>query len=114
MSELQDTLNQIMSDPEAMRRVQRLGEQLGLSQSQSTPSPPVPPPVPPDGNAELLSAIGKLAPLMNAAPQNDEAAALLNALQPFLSGEKQERLRHAQRLVRLIRLIPLIKESGIF
>ena len=111
MSELQDTLRQIMSNPEAMRQVQSLGEQLGLNTASASPAPV---PAPPDKTGgDMLSVFSKLAPLMRA-PQNDETAALLNALRPFLSEEKQERLRHAQRLIGLMRVIPLLKDSGLF
>lgn len=114
MSELQDTLRQIMSNPEAMRQVQSLGEQLGLNAASAASAPPAPVPAPPDTTGgDMLSAFSKLAPLMRA-PQNDETAALLNALRPFLSEEKQERLRHAQRLIGLMRVIPLLKDSGLF
>lgn len=113
MSELQDALNKIMSDPEAMRQVQSLGEQLGLSGSAPAPQPPPVQSVP-GGNAEMMSALAKLAPLMSASAQNDETTALLNALRPFLSGEKLERLAHAEKLTRLIRLIPLLRDSGLF
>lgn len=108
MSELQDAMRQIMSDPEAMRKVRSLGEQLGLGQSK----PAEPPPAPEGG--EMMSAISKLAPLLSASKPDDETAALLNALRPFLSGEKLERLNSAQRLLRIIQIIPLIKDSGLF
>ena len=110
MADLQDTIRQIMGDPEAMRQVQSLGEQLGLS--GSAPAKPAPPENPP-GNAEMMSALAKLAPMMNA-PRNDEITALLNALQPFLGEEKRARLQRAQRLVGLLRMIPLLKKSGLF
>ena len=111
MSELQDTINKIMSDPEAMRQVQSLGEKLGITNSAPVQPPPVPQPSAENG---LSSALSKLMPLMSAAKPNDETAALLNALRPFLSGEKLERLQSAQKLVSLIRIIPLIKDSGLF
>ena len=111
MSELQDTINKIMSNPEAMRQVQSLGEKLGLSNTAPTPEPK--PPVQ-SGSPELMSAMTKLAPLMSAAKPNDETAALLNALKPFLSGEKLQRLQSAQKLISLIKIIPLIKDSGLF
>lgn len=111
MPELQDTINQIMSNPEAMRQVQSLGEKLGLG--GSAPKPPAPPPA--DGtSAEMMSALTRLAPMMSAAQPNDETAALLNALQPFLSGQKLERLQSARRLMQLVRMIPLLKNSGLF
>lgn len=111
MADLQDTLSQIMRDPEAMQRVQRLGEQLGLGKSAA---PPAPEPPQDGGNAQLLSSLTKLAPLLHAAKPQDETAALLNALKPFLSGEKLARLAQAQRLISLIRMIPLLKDSGLF
>ena len=116
MSELQDTINKIMSNPEAMRQVQSLGEKLGLGQSGSfaQPSQPAPPAPPVQGGSEMMSALTRLAPLMNAAKPNDETAALLNALRPFLSGEKLERLNSAQRLIGFIHIIPLLKDSGLF
>lgn len=110
MSELQDTLQKIMSDPEAMRQVQSLGKQLGLG--ESTPAPPAPVQSPVSG--DMMAAFSKLAPLMNAAKPSDETTALLNALRPFLSGEKLERLNSAQKLLSLIRMIPLLKDSGLF
>ena len=111
MSELQDTINKIMSDPEAMRQVQSLGEKLGITNVAPSQPPPAPQPSAENG---LSSALSKLMPLMSAAKPNDETAALLNALRPFLSGEKLERLQSAQKLVSLIRMIPLIKDSGLF
>ncbi len=115
MSDLQDTLRQIMSNPEAMRQVQSLGRQLGLGDEAPPPSPPpVQPPAPPPAGGEMMTALSKLAPLMSVSQPNDETAALLNALRPFLSGEKLERLNSAQRLIRLIRMIPLLRDSGLF
>ena len=113
MSELQDTINQIMSNPEAMRQVQSLGEKLGLSGNSPTPPPAAPAPAQ-SGHAEMITALSKLAPLMSSAAPNDETTALLNALKPFLSGEKLQRLQSAGRLIRLVRMIPLLRESGMF
>ncbi len=102
MSEMQDAINQILSDPEAMKQVQSLGEQLGLSKPQPKPEP------------EGLGALTKLAPLMNGFSADDEVSRLLEALRPFLGEEKRRRLDQAARLMRLIKVIPLIKDSGLF
>ncbi|MBQ1839372.1 MAG: hypothetical protein II127_07120, partial [Ruminococcus sp.] len=95
-------INQILSDPEAMKQVQSLGEQLGLSKPQPKPEP------------EGLGALTKLAPLMNSFSADDEVSRLLEALRPFLGEEKRRRLDQAARLMRLIKVIPLIKDSGLF
>lgn len=102
MSEMQDAINQILSDPEAMKQVQSLGEQLGLSKPQPKPEP------------EGFGALTKLAPLMNSFSADDEVSRLLEALRPFLGEEKRRRLDQAARLMRLIKVIPLIKDSGLF
>ena len=101
MSEMQDAINQILSDPEAMKQVQSLGEQLGLSKPQPKPEP------------EGLGALTKLAPLMNRFSADDEVSRLFEALRPFLGEEKRRRLDQAARLMRLIKVIPLIKDSGL-
>jgi hypothetical protein len=99
---MQEQISQILNDPEAMRQVQSLGEQLGLSKPQPKPEP------------EGLGALTKLAPLMNRFSADDEVSRLLEALRPFLGEEKRRRLDQAARLMRLIKVIPLIKDSGLF
>ena len=105
MSEMQDALNQILSNPEAMKQVQSLGEQLGLGNPA-----PQPKPTPQEG----LGALQSLAPLMSGAAADDEVSRLLGALRPFLGEEKRRRLEQAQRLMKRIKMIPLLKDSGLF
>nr|WP_316611567.1 hypothetical protein [uncultured Ruminococcus sp.] len=104
MSEMQDALNQILSNPEAMKQVQSLGEQLGLNKPAPKPEP----------KNEMLGAMQSLAPLMSSYSADDEVSRLLNALRPFLGEEKLRRLDQAQRLMKLIKVIPLLKDSGLF
>ena len=51
---------------------------------------------------------------MSSYSADDEVSRLLNALRPFLGEEKLRRLDQAQRLMKLIKVIPLIKDSGLF
>jgi hypothetical protein len=104
MSEMQDALNQILSNPEAMKQVQSLGEQLGLNKPAPKPEP----------KNEMFGAMQSLAPLMSSYSSDDEVSRLLNALRPFLGEEKLRRLDQAQRLMKLIKVIPLLKDSGLF
>lgn len=112
MSDIQDKINKILNDPEALKQVQSLGAQLGLSGAQSEPKP-APKPAPPV-NGEIMTAITQLAPMMSSFSEDDDVSRLLNALRPFLSEEKQLKLDRAQRLMKLVRIIPLIKDSGFF
>lgn len=116
MSDIQDKLNQILSNPEALKQVQSLGEQLGLTQKSE------PAPVPPKPNNDItsmlsgdtLSTITRLAPLMQSVKQDDNITRLLLALKPFLSPEKQQRLETAERMIKMLKILPLLKGSGIF
>ncbi|MEE0875550.1 MAG: hypothetical protein UIH27_19145 [Ruminococcus sp.] len=114
MSDIQDQINQILNNPEAMQQVRSLGAKLGLDASPSAPSAPSSPQQQSGDSGDLTRALGTLAPLMKRASAGDETAALLNALRPFLSEERALRLDQAQRLMKLMKLIPLIKDSGLF
>ena len=68
MSDLQDKLNQILQNPEAMKQVQSLGAQLGLTGEQKQP----PKPKPPENNLmsvlggdDTIGTIAKFAPFVN-------------------------------------------------
>lgn len=113
MSEIQDKINQILSNPEALKQVQSLGEQLGLAK----PEAPKPPPVaskPDFLNDDMLKTITRLAPVMQSVKGDDDTTHLLNALRPFLSREKQQKLDQAEKMIKFIRIIPMLKESGMF
>ena len=43
MADIQDKINEILSNPEALRQVQSLGEQLGLAGTGNAPEKPQPP-----------------------------------------------------------------------
>ena len=111
MSDIQDKINQILSNPEALKQVQSLGEQLGLSK----PEPPKPTVAKPDFlNDDMLKTITKLTPFMQSFKGNDDTTNLLNALRPFLSFEKQQRLDQAEKMIKFIKIIPMLKDNGLF
>ena len=111
MSDIQDKINRILSNPEALRQVQSLGEQLGLSK----PEPPKPkPPSQSPMNDDMLKTITRLAPVMNSVKSDDETTMLLDSLRPFLSRAKQEKLDRAEKMIKFIKIIPLLKDNGLF
>ena len=112
MDDIQDKISKIMSDPQAMSEVQKLGRMLGLAPD----SPPQPEPennqasIPP----ELLSKIGSLMPALSSFNQEDDTSRLLMALRPFLGEEKRRRLDTAKRMLQILKLLPVLKEGGLF
>lgn len=112
MSEIQDKINQILSNPEALKQVQSLGEQLGLSKPE--PPKPVKQQQPDFMSDDMLKTITRLAPVMKSVKGDDETTRLLNSLRPFLSPEKQQKLDQAEKMIKFIKIIPMLKDNGLF
>ena len=121
MSEWEDKLNTLLSDPDAMAQVmqmaQSLSQQMGASggAASSSGGPTAAADVPPP--QELSSLLGgidpaliqRLLPLlsqMNRA-ESSETTAFLLALRPFLKPERRDKVERAAQLARLIHLAKL-------
>ena len=104
MSELDEKLNALLSDPDKMAQVMQLAQQLSGSMGASPPPPPpAAPPSLPDGLD--MAAMMRFLPLLQELNQpNQQAEQLLNSLRPFLKAEKQENIPKAIRLARLIHI----------
>ena len=123
MSELEDKLNTILGDPQAM------GQIMALAQSLGKPAPPAPEPEEdrepgweragapapePGAGEDPLSMLGSLDPRMvqmgmrllkEYRTGDDRNAALLAALRPFLRKERYARLDRAMQIARLSRVL---------
>ncbi len=118
MSELDEKLNALLSDPNSMAQVMQLAQQLsgtfgGASQPASASPPPPPPqqqPPQPSFDTSFLGGldpklIGRFLPLIQEYTQsNSNTTQLLYALRPFLKAEKQDKIERAAKLARLIHL----------
>lgn len=117
MSELDEKLNALLSDPNSMAQVMQLAQQLsgtfgGASQPASASPPPPPPPQPPQPSFDTSflggldpELIGRFLPLIQEYTQsNSNTTQLLYALRPFLKAEKQDKIERAAKLARLIHL----------
>ena len=119
MSEMDEKLNTLLSDPGSMARIMQLAQQLSGTMGcaeKITPEPPPPPPADSEdqtgggtagfgGPGGLDPALlGKLLPLAQEYGRSNSASMLLNALRPFLKPEKQGKVERAAHLARLIHL----------
>lgn len=110
MASLEDNLNQLLSDPNAMEQIFSLAGKLGMSsepsgepeaeeQPLSEREPEAAELSQPLFGAEGLGGLGKLLEIFQGSQQTaQEADALLDALRPFLRQERQEKLDRARRL----------------
>lgn len=117
MSEFDEKLNALLSDPDSMARIMQLAQSLsgGESPPEASPPPPpqnpptAPPPPQPDAAASLLGGIDpamlmRFLPLVQELnrPPNSSAAQLLHALQPYLKPERQAKMDRALQLSRIL------------
>lgn len=133
MPDLQQQLQAILGDKEAMGQIAALAQ--ALSGGQSAPTPPAEParaeeylPVeaptpagePPAAEAPLpdlsalMGALGDVDPKLiqfalglfsEYSAKDDEKAALLAALKPFLKAERLEKMEKAEKIARLSRVV---------
>lgn len=105
MSDLEEQLNSILSDPGQMAQLQALAQSLMGGGGEPPPAES------PSGPAAALSGqgamLGRLGKLLGAQGGQDDKAALLTALRPYLSQQRQERLARAMRLAKMARLAKL-------
>ncbi len=111
MDDLSEKLNQLLSSPEGMAKIKSTMEALSGHLEAPPPPPSSPPPSAPDGPD--LSALTKLLPLLSGMGKENEDTRLLQALRPYLHGERAQRLEETMRLLQLARLLPLLQEQNI-
>ena len=129
MSEFDEKLNALLSDPNSMAQIMQLAQSLSGGSGpaspppppqpdppRQTPPPPDPPrqPPPPAGGDPLSGLLGgvdpkllvRLLPLLQELGRDSDSNArqLLTALRPYLRPERQDRVEWALQLARLIHL----------
>ena len=121
MSDIASQISSILSDPEMMKQIQGLSGLFGQSAEQPTGSGSALPPAaePQPSPLDMLGADGmqtvmKIMPLLSKLKQEDDTTRLLRAIKPFLSEARQVKLEEAIRLIRIINILPLIKQQGLF
>ncbi len=64
-------------------------------------------------DAGTLQLVTRLAPMLSAVRQEDDSTRLLRALRPLLGEERQKKLDEAIRILQMMRMLPLLRQSGL-
>lgn len=141
MDDINNTLQNILSDPQKMQQIQGMIQNLqGGAQPQPPAQKATPPTVPASGlpnlsalngllgslsgpaatapatalpNSDMVQMMTRIGPLLQQVQAEDDSTRLLRALRPLLSPPRQKRLDESLRMLQLMRMLPLLKESGI-
>lgn len=129
MDDMSSRLSEILSDPASMEKLKNLAAMFGGSKQEDSPPPqpvsqPSQPsqqrapsrsaPQMPNMDPQLMNTMMKLAPALSMMKQEDGSTQLLRALRPFLGESRRKKLDEALRLLQLARMLPYLKESGLF
>lgn len=128
MEDIAEKISRLLSSPDGMEKIRAAMAAMGAAPpdgggtAEEPPLPPLPTPAPATptapapatgggilgGDAALL---GKLLPLLGDLRQENDDTRLLQALRPYLHGEREQRLDETIRLMRFARLLPLLREQ---
>ena len=99
MSELEEKLGQVLSNPQMMQQIMSLAKSLGTQQPKE--APPEPSPAPSGFDPGMLQ---KMASLAGSTGVDQNQRALLRALGPYISRERISRLERAMQAARMAAL----------
>ena len=115
MSEIEDQLGAILGNPKMMADIMALAQSMGQEESPQAPEKPsVSPPLPSslgDGGMDM-AMVKALTSFTRSTRIEKEQQALLNALCPFISREKIQKLEKAMRAAKIAQQASGLLESG--
>ena len=99
MSELEEKLNQVLSDPTMMQQIMALANSMGAQSNQEPPPPQQQEPSPLSG-----MDLGMLQQLASGTGVDANQRALLKALSPYISRDRTAKLEKAMRAAKMATL----------
>ncbi len=123
MEDLTGKIAEILSDPETMNTIKGLTGLLDSSERKKTDeeSGENKEETENDENStsgfsfspELMQMMLKIVPLLSSMNKEDKYTRFLDALRPLLSEKKRKKLDTSSKLLQLVRILPILKGSGI-
>ena len=110
-----EKMQSLLSDPESMQQLQELAQMLQADSGQEsteTPTATEQTDAAASGGGLDLGALMKVSQLMGSAKEDSDAALLL-ALKPHLREERQKKVEKAVKMLKLLSIWSMLKESGM-
>jgi len=105
MSDFEDRLNSILNDPAQMERITSMAKSL-MGGDETAQERIKPQPKKETGIFENFdpAMLGRLSTMMSGMNRTDEKQALLEAMKPYLSPHRREKLERAMKLAKMIHM----------
>lgn len=122
MEDLTEKLTSLLGDPEILEKLQNFSGLLGSSENQKDTQNN-------DENTDtdessehdnfkfspdMIQMVFKLMPLLSSMNKDDKYTKFLKSLKPLLSEERRKKLGSSAKILKLMQIIPLIKDQGLF
>ena len=119
MEDLTEKITDILGDPEMMNTIKSISGLLGSSEKDSSEkesessfesssdssgfsfSP------------EMMQMVLKLMPILTSIKKEDKYTKFLEALKPLLSEKRRKKLEGSSQILKIIRILPMLKDQGI-
>lgn len=109
MSELEEKLGSILSNPQLMQQIATMAQAIGQSSPQQAPPQSKAPPAPALSDPAMLKSLSEMA---QAGRIDQEQQELLHALTPFLSQARIGKLERAMRAAKMAGFASFFLKSG--
>lgn len=106
MNDIMSRINELLSDEESAKQISELAQMLVNDDKEADTE---------DKTADMpdLSSVLKLSSVIAEASEKDRNSDLITALKPHLSEEKQKKADKAIKLLKLIAIWEIVKDSGL-
>lgn len=105
MDDLSEKLAQLLNDPESLNQMKQMAESLMGSGESKTETES-------EQDGYDINSILKVLNMLKSSG-NDDRTRLLTALKPHLSEPKRDKVDTAIKVLKILDMLPLLKESGI-
>ena len=120
MDDLGSKINEILSDPKALEQIQELSSMLMSPDTSGTPIHKEESLKNNDmsflgalSSPQAMSLITKVAPLLSDIGKEDDTSRLLSSLRPFLSDQRKEKLDEASKLIKVMKMLSMLKDTNL-
>lgn len=107
MSELEEKLGQVLSNPQMMQQIMALAQSMGSQSQPQQEAPPAPPSLP----TADMEMVRKVANMASATGVDANQRSLLRALSPYISRERSRKLEKAMRAAKMAGLASSLLSS---
>lgn len=110
MDDLSAKISEILGSEEGMKQFEEMARMLGVDPTQARQTADMikeretsPPPMP-DGGIDMM-AVMRILQQMN---RQDRNTALLDALKPYMSKQRVQKIENAKKIMNLMQLLPML------